>query len=166
MIEPVEPFEEFCSNSDTTMNKDSAEESLPENSQEAMLQALIAKALEQKEHSTFEFIKNYSEFRAVKICQDSLKKVVKMFDRVAKAIQKEYCTSVIAGTNDFNLLFAYKQYLEVKHYYEQELIIANDMLDEYDNYTWSGHLIDQYLLFKTRPDTDLVDTRKKKHGTK
>lgn len=162
----IEPFEEFCSNSDEATNKDSTKEYLPEDSQEAMLQALITKALEQKEHSNFEFIKNYLEFRAVKICQASLKKVVKMFGRVVITLQKEYCASIMAGINDFNLLFAYKQYSEVKHYYEQELVIANDMLDEYDNYTWSGHLVDQYLLLKTRPDADLVDTRKKKHGTK
>jgi uncharacterized protein YktA (UPF0223 family) len=159
----MEPFEEFSS-------KQEASNSLPNvnnlTEEERLFKELIVKALDSGEQSKFEFIKNYSEYRAVKICQSSLKKVIKMFDRIAKAIHSEYNELVLCGKDDFNLLCVFRQYLEVKRYYEQELATANDMLDEYDNYTWSGHLVDQYLLFKTRPDTDLVDTRKKKHGTK
>lgn len=159
----MEPFEEFSSKQEDS-NPLSDINNLTE--KERLFKELIIKALDNGEQSKFDFIKNYNEYRAVKVCQSSLKKVIKMFDQIAQAVQNEYIELVLRGKDDFNLLYIFRQYLEVKRFYEQELTTANDMLDEYDNYTWSGHLIDQYLLFKTRPEKDLVDTRKGKNGTK
>lgn len=158
-----EPFEEFGT-AQPVVESPSRDNTL--NDDELIFKELVTKALEYGEHAEFEFIKNYAELNAIKLCKSGLRKVIKVFKTVTSGIYKEYCRLVETGESDFNLLYAYNQYLEVLKYYEQELAIANDMIDEYDNYVWSGHLIDQYLLFKTRPEEDLVDTRKPKNGTK
>lgn len=158
-----EPFEEFGTAQPVA---ESPSQGNMLSDDELIFKELVKKALEYGEHAEFEFIKNYAELNAIKLCKSGLRKVIKVFKTVTSGIYKEYCRLVETGESDFNLLYAYNQYLEVLKYYEQELAIANDMIDEYDNYVWSGHLIDQYLLFKTRPEEDLVDTRKPKNGTK
>lgn len=128
--------------------------------QEQLFKELVAKALESRDHANFEYIKNISEFFAVRKCYKALKKIVKVFESIAESLYKNYCLQVIDGEQDFNLLFVYTQYKLCIQFYAQELRTAEDMLDEYDTYVGKGHFLDQWLLFKTRECWDLWDHRK------
>jgi hypothetical protein len=128
--------------------------------QEQLFKELVTKALENKEHAKFEYIKNITEFFVVRKCCKALRKVIKVFQSIADSLYKNYCQQVGEDQQDFNLLFVYTQYKLCIQYYTKELEIALDMLDEYDVYVGKGHFLDQVLFFKTREYCELWDHRK------
>ena len=128
--------------------------------QEQLFKELVSKALENKEHASFEYIKNIAEFFAVRKCYKALKKVIKVFDSIANSLYKNYCKQISTGDSDFNMLFVYTQYKLCIEFYTKELEVANDMLDEYDAYLGRHHFLDQFLLLKEREYWELWDHRK------
>lgn len=128
--------------------------------QEQLFKELVTRALENKEHTNFEYIKNAAEFFAVRKCCKALKKVLKVFESIANSLYENYCQQVTKSEQDFNLLFVYTQYKLCIQFYSKELDIALDMLDEYDAYVGKGHFLDQFLFFKSREGWELWDHRK------
>ena len=132
--------------------------------QQELFKALVTKALEEKVHTQPEFIKNTSEWWTARACKAGLYKVITLFDTLATALYKAYCKAVLKGTADFNMLFVYRQYLECKHFYEEELALIQDMLEEYWVYVFSGHFCEQFLFFRERESWHLWDHREDNNG--
>ncbi len=131
--------------------------------QEQLFKELVTKALENRDPANFEYIKNISEFFAVRKCYKALKKVIKVFNSIADSLYKNYCQLVSVGEQDFNLLFVYTQYKMCVDFYTRELEVAEDMLDEYDTYVGKGHMLDQLVFFKIRECWELWDHRKEEN---
>jgi hypothetical protein len=66
----------------------------------------------------------------------------------------------LAGTAEFEMILAVKQFQVCKEFYIKEADLVKDMLDEYDAYVGSGHFLDQVVLGKTRETWHLWDHRK------
>lgn len=126
--------------------------------QEELFKVLTEKALA-KDHNGFEYIKNTTEFGIIKKTVSGLLKIITLYERIIKNLYKTYCAQVIQGTQDFNMLYALRQYQECKAFYESELAIAKDMLEEYDAYLGKGHFLDQFLFGHTREVWHLWDHR-------
>jgi hypothetical protein len=111
-------------------------------------------------HTNFEFIRNITEMFVIKQSKKSLEKVVAVFEILSAEAYNLYCKQVRSGTDDFNLLYAYTQYKNCTKFYIDELMTANDMLNEYWNYVLSGHILSQFLLLRNRAPEDLRDFRR------
>lgn len=131
--------------------------------QAELFSALIEKALTD-EHNSWEFIKNITEFGIIKKTQKGLYKVIELFDRITDSLLKEYCKQLKLERADFDLLVAVKQYQHCKLFYERELELVCDMLDEYDSYIGHGYFLDQFLWRRTREPWHLWDHRQEGPG--
>lgn len=128
--------------------------------QEELFNALVIKALETKEHTHFEYIKNTAEWAAMRACKSGLNIVVELFESVATSLYNKYCQQVEQGNCDFNMLYCYTQYLECKKFYIQELEIIKSMLAEYWAYVKKGHFLTQFIYGQDRETWHLWDHRK------
>lgn len=126
--------------------------------QEKLYEALTQKALT-ADHTSFEYIKNVSEFFIMRQAVSGLETVIKLYTSIWKSLYKVYCKQVLEGKADFNMLYVCKQNQVCADFYRKELDIAKDMLDEYWAYIWSGHFLDQWLFFRTRETWHLWDHR-------
>ena len=118
---------------------------------------LVHKALESK-HSDFEFIRSMSHKAQVKIIRFADVTVSNMFKNLYTTTYKTYLTQVEQGDQDIETLMALKQFKHCMEFYQDEAKIIDDMLDEYSEYIFSGHIIDT-LLGRIRPEEDLYDHR-------
>lgn len=94
---------------------------------------IITKAVEGKAQP-FRPIKCWTEFRYYVGVSRSTKLIIGTLRNSADKLFKEYCSNVANGTSDVTKLLAYSQILDVKAFYENELITIKKMLDDYDNY--------------------------------
>lgn len=124
---------------------------------EDMLAALIDKALKEI-HSEFVFIRSIDEARAAKAYRRKLVGLVKYFKRSAKNILSAYLSEAKVN-DDINLLLSYKTTEHCINYYQKEVAIVEDSLDEYANYLLVGPLIPSLLFNYYRPEEDLEDAR-------
>lgn len=127
--------------------------------QEELYELLTEKALS-KDHTSFEYIKNTTEFSVMRQAVSGLESVIKLYECICEELYKAYCDQVLTGSTDFNMLYILRQNQECKTFYKKELEIAQDMIDEYWAYVWSGHFLDQWLLFRNRESWHLWDHRK------
>ena len=126
--------------------------------QEELFKALTEKALN-KEHNEFEYIKNTAEFGVILRTKGGIKKIIELYNQVSWGIYNEYCRQVKLGVSDFSLIYALRQYLECKAFYEEELALASDMIQEYFAYLFSGQLINQCILGLDRESWHMWDHR-------
>ena len=118
------------------------------------------------EHHEWEYIKHTSAYWVLKHGMKGMEKVIKLFDTLATATYNAYCKQVAHGIGEFPVLYAYTQYLNCKKFYEEEYAIAEDMLEEYWAYVWSGHFMDQWLFGRERETWHLWDHRQEgPHGS-
>jgi hypothetical protein len=66
--------------------------------------------------------------------------VITIFNNLFNSTYKTYLEQIETDTQDLGVILALKQFKQCKTYYQNELNIAKDMLDEYKMYVWSGHL--------------------------
>ena len=71
---------------------------------------------------------------------------------------KNYCKAITTGKTDVINLIAYCTTVEVLRFYEEELRILDDMIDEYECYLAHGNWID-FILGMSRPANKLYDHR-------
>lgn len=109
--------------------------------------------------SEFRFIRNWSNYRFYKDQQSFLRPLVKGLYKTSKQLFKKYCKGVLAGEGNINQLLAYQQLCQITKFYQQELNIYTDMLDEYTSYLMKGHLISAFL-GEPRADIDMYDFRR------
>ena len=132
---------------------------LSQEEQEAELLRVIMHKAFTEENSKFQFIVSWAHRRAVKEYLKGIKQIVKTFNLKIDLIQREYLEQILTDTQDINLLTAMVQILHCRDYYQRELDVVKDMLDEYRCYIHSGHLIDT-IIGVQRPPQDLIDFRK------
>lgn len=129
----------------------------PVNSEEADFLELVHRALNSK-HSNFEFLRSAQDRTSAKIVRFSYATISKMFKKLYESTYKTYLKQVEFGGQDLETLMALKQFKHCMEFYDDESKIVDDMLDEYSEYIFSGHLLDM-LLGRIRPEEDLWDHR-------
>lgn len=129
----------------------------PVNSEEADFLELVHRALNSK-HSNFEFLRSAQDRMGAKIIRFGYTTVSKMFKKLYNSTYKTYLKQVELGDQDIETLMALKQFKHCMEFYEDEAKIVDDMLDEYSEYLFSGHILDM-LLGRIRPEEDLWDHR-------
>ena len=111
------------------------------------------------EHSSFEFIRSLEEYFAAKTIKKALKKITKSFEIPKSNLYNAYVKSVKEEEDDLNVILAFSELVRIVKFYEDEIWIVSDMIDEYVSYVHSGHIIDT-LVGNYRKEEDLVDHRK------
>lgn len=128
------------------------------NSEEAGFLELVHRALDSK-HSNFEFLRSGQDRTSAKIVRFSYATISKMFKKLYESTYKTYLKQVELGDQDIETLMALKQFKHCMEFYDDEAKIVDDMLDEYLEYIFSGHILDM-LLGRIRPEKDLWDHRR------
>ncbi len=128
------------------------------NREEADFLELVHRALDSK-HSNFEFLRSAQDRTSAKIVRFSYATVSKMFKKLYEPTYKTYLKQVELGDQDVETLMALKQFKHCMEFYDDEAKIVDDMLDEYSEYIFSGHILDM-LLGRIRPEEDLWDHRR------
>lgn len=118
---------------------------------------LMEKALT-NEHSTFEFLRCWSDREVIKQYVYNVSAVITMFKNLEKTAYKTYLKQIESSTQDLQVVLVLKQFNQCKRYYQKEKEIAKDMLEEYKAYVFGGHLWDT-LVGNIRTDEDCVDYR-------
>lgn len=127
------------------------------NREKADFLELVHRALDSK-HSDFEFLRSAQDRMGAKIIRFSYATVSKMFKKLYNSTYKTYLKQVELGDQDVETLMALKQFKHCMEFYADEAKIVDDMLDEYSEYLFSGHILDM-LLGRIRPEEDLWDHR-------
>ncbi len=88
----------------------------------------------------FRLIGSWADYKSRFISYKATKLVIKMLKQSSKRLFKTYCKDVTSGISDVTKLLAYNQLDDVILFYEKDLKTLDDMLNEYDEYLWSGNL--------------------------
>ena len=86
--------------------------------------------------------------------------VIRIFKNLYSSTYKTYLEQVKHNDQDIQTVLALKQFKQCIRYYQREKEIAADMLDEYWEYVFSGHVMDT-LVGNVRPNADLYDHRRR-----
>jgi hypothetical protein len=105
---------------------------------EQVLLAIIEQA--KAEPSKFRFIVSLADYRYCLNLYRSTKLVLRILKTASKNLFKAYCKDVTSGISDFTQLVAYEELADIISFYEIELQTIYNMLDEYEEYLWSGNL--------------------------
>lgn len=109
--------------------------------------------------SEFRLILNWNDLKYCQHKVKSFKLLVKGLRRAADGLFKGYCTGVANSESDFVKLLAYQQLVQAVVFYENEIKVFLEMLDEYDTYLGKGNFLWAYL-GGMRAEEDLRDFRK------
>lgn len=126
-------------------------------------QEMILKVIDYAETaklSEFQLITTWAEYRKYKGKRKAFKLLVNGLHKSSDRLFKRYCRAITAGISNFTTLLAYQRLTATKNFYEQEIEILSDMIDEYETYLFSGGLFWAYMGF-CRSEEDMVDFRKK-----
>ena len=126
-------------------------------------QEMILKVIEHAETaklSEFQLITTWAEYRNYKGKCKAFKLLVNGLRKSSNRLFKKYCRAVTNGISDFTTLLAYQRLIATKEFYEKEVEILTDMIDEYETYLFSGDLFWAYIGFRRREE-DMIDFRKK-----
>lgn len=123
---------------------------------------LLCKQAEEGKHREFEYLGCMEELFRARDVKRSLRKTIRMFDRLAKACEKAYRELLDSGKDDVTLVVSMANCAKYARYYEDELKIVKGMIDEYHYYFLTpGKLVDNVLLGIYRPEEDMRDFRYK-----
>lgn len=125
---------------------------------EAFMAELIAKA-EQAKHRQFRFITCWEDYKYYKKLRWSHILLVKSLKESANKIFKKHCKTVKAGNSEALTVIAYCTVNRVLNFYEEELDIITEMVDEYECYLVRGNWLD-FLFNLRRPLDKLWDHRR------
>lgn len=109
-------------------------------------------------HRPFQFLRSWQEYWDTKKMRRAHVLLVTSIKQSLKKQFKKYCNTVAAGETDVIKLLAYCSANKVLTFYEEELRILEDMLDEYEWYLFYGNWID-FILGTERPANKLFDHR-------
>lgn len=110
-------------------------------------------------HSSFEFIRSLDEYFAARTFRKASNKVFESFITTQSNLYKAYVSQVKEGIDNLDVILTISELNSIIKFYEIEIEIVSDMIDEYKAYVHSGHIIDT-LLGNYRKEEDLVDFRK------
>lgn len=126
------------------------------------VQQMLLKIIEHAqtaESTEFHFLRNWAEYRFFISKRRSFKLLIKAVQNGADRLFKNYCKGIVTGESNFTKLLAYQQLLPVIAFYQHELQVIADMLDEYDAYLAKGNFLRSFL-GDPRAEADLVDFRR------
>ena len=118
---------------------------------------LVERAVKGKQ-SDFEFIRSWQERTAVKTYQIGVAAIIRIFNNLCDSTYKTYLKQIQTGSQDLQTILALKQFKQCLAFYKMEYKITADMIKEYSEYIWNGHIIDT-LLGNYRAEKDLWDHR-------
>lgn len=118
----------------------------------------LIRTTESGKHRQFQLLENWQEYTRAKQVKRTEAIVVASLQESAKKLFKKYCKAIKSGETDVIKLLAYCTTKEVLSFYEEELNIISDMINEYECYLFNGNLLD-FVLGTQRPIDKLWDHR-------
>jgi hypothetical protein len=123
------------------------------------LLADLVKRAEAGEHTKFELIKAWHEYKYYKTSCRAVEMLIDSIRRSAKQLFKKYCKAIELGQADVTTLLVRNVLLRTKEFYEKEAEIIFDMITEYEAYLMNGNLLDSFF-GEIRPISEMRDFRK------
>ncbi len=131
--------------------------------QQQMLADIVKKA-EAGEHTKFEYIKSWKEYKQRKMNCGALDMLIDSLEHSTRSLLNRYCNAVKKGCADITTLLVREKLLTTKAFYERELGMIQDMLSEYEAYLWDSGFISQFLFYEIRPISECWDRRNMDNG--
>ena len=131
--------------------------------QQQMLADIVKKA-EAGEHTKFEYIKSWKEYKQRKMNCYALDMLIDSLEHSTRLLLKRYCRAVEKGQADITTLLVRNKLLATKAFYDSELAMVADMISEYDTFLWDGNFLSQFLFYETRPISECWDRRNMDNG--
>ena len=131
--------------------------------EQQMLADIIRKA-DAGEHTKFEYIRSWKEYKQRKMNCAALDMLIDSLDHSARSLLKRYCRAVEKGRADVTTLLVRERLLTTKAFYESELTMIADMLSEYDAFLCDGNFLSQFLFYEIRPISECWDRRNMDNG--
>jgi hypothetical protein len=123
------------------------------------LLAEIIRRAEAGEHTKFEYIRSWKEYKQRKASCSALDMLIDGLAHSTKLLLKRYCRAVIKGQTDVTTLLVRNKLLTTKAFYERELSMIANMISEYEAYLWDNGFISQFLFYEIRPISECWDRR-------
>ena len=127
------------------------------NANEDLMSDLIQKA-ETAKHRQFQFIISFREYLNIRKLKRAHVLLVSSIDKSANKLFKKYCKDVTKGNEQVIKLIAYCTVVNILKFYEEELRILEDMLEEYECYLFADNWTD-FIFGTVRPVDKLWDHR-------
>lgn len=124
------------------------------------LLAEIIKRAEAGEHTKFEYIISWREYKIRRMNYKATEMLTKGLGRSIKSLLKRYCEAVELGRGDVTTLLVRDALLNTKSFYDKELSILEDIIYEYEAYLMDGEFLSQFLFYEIRPISECWDRRK------
>jgi hypothetical protein len=118
----------------------------------------LAAFAEAGEHTKFQLLRNWKEYRVMRKVRYSLISLTDDLQTTADKQLKQYCRTVITGTTEVRKLLAYNAVLNILKFYSEELDIIEGILEEYEAYLAYGNWTD-FIFGVQRPFNKLWDHR-------
>jgi hypothetical protein len=131
--------------------------------QQQMLADIVKKA-EAGEHTKFEYIRSWKEYKQRKMNIVALDMLIDSLEHSTRSLLKRYCNAVKKGCADITTLLVREKLLTTKTFYELERDMIADMISEYDAFLWDDNLLSQFLFYEIRPISECWDRRNMNNG--
>jgi hypothetical protein len=122
------------------------------------LMSYLIKRTEAGEHRQFHFLRSWREYSDTRKIWRINKLITVSLKKSAKRLFNNYCIAIEAGETEVVNLLAYTTVTKVLKFWEEELTIISDMIDEYEVYLAAGNWLD-FFLGTQRPIHKLWDHR-------
>ena len=124
---------------------------------EDLISDLIYKA-EASKSRQFRLLDSWQDYCEARKTRRAEILLVSSIRKSSNKLFKKYCKSVATGDTDVLNLIAYCTTLKILRFYENEIMIISEMIDEYECYLLDGNLMD-FVFAANRPDNKLWDHR-------
>lgn len=113
----------------------------------------------QNKHFEFTLITSLEHLKNVKIYRSLLRGFLRGIKKAVRMILKEYKKNILTTDDTADCIMFISDAEICLKFYSEELVIIEDMIEEFRSYLWSGHFIDTYLFNRTRAEKDMIDMR-------
>lgn len=110
-------------------------------------------------HMPFEYIRNWTDYRRRKVSRHALKLLIESLTYNTNSMLDQHCKAVINGCSDISQLLVRNVLLQTIKFYENELAMIEDMINEYEAYLMDGNMLDSWLFNEYRPLSECWDRR-------
>lgn len=132
------------------------------NTEDQKLLAELIKRAESGDHTKFDYIRSWAEYRSRQINKRATKMLVNSLEHSAASLLKTYCKDITKGTADVTKLFARNILLRAAEFYKLEFAVIEDMISEYEAYLFDGNILEQFIFYESRPFAECWDRRSMK----
>lgn len=103
-------------------------------------------------HTKFSQLRFFSDYIGGRITYRATKKVIRMLEKAANTLFKNYCKDVPHQQANINTLLAYKQLLHAANYYKEEQALLKDVLADYEDWLFDGNFLLAVVFGEEKPD--------------